>query len=270
MALRDLDFRRRGDRELPLVVRPLPLALPVPPSPARPQPLPRPPRPAPAPPRPAPAPPAAAPAPAPPAPAPPAEDEGQDVANLIKQEFTDILAGKKGSFTDERVALLKSGLRESTAGQAAASRAQALRDQALLGTLRSGVTARRLQDIDTSARAQFASGVRDILLQQAQSEFQDRMAALQAAQNWLNSRQQYVLGKRQIEATLEAARIHAGATLGAAQLALRGSLAHAGAARAGVRENARQFDEQMAFRREQANVQLNLDLLRAVSGVLGG
>lgn len=156
-------------------------------------------------------------------------DEGLDVDNLIKQQFQDILSGKLSRFSDKTLASMKQGLFEATRGQARASQQEALRLAAVTGTFRSPVTQRVLRDIDASARAQYTQGVRDILLEKARAEFEDRMAALQLAQQWLNSRRQYILGKEQIQATLKAASIQAGATVRAAELRAAATRAAAGA-----------------------------------------
>lgn len=201
------------------------------------------------------------------------QDEGQDVEGLIKEGFQDILSGKKGSFSDETFANLKQALFESTRGQAKASQNEALRTAALTGTFRSPATQRVMRDIDTSARSQFTQGVRELMIEKAKAEWSDRMQGLQMAQQWLQQRQSYVLGKAQIAATLESARIQASATVRAASISAGATRdaarAGAGAARAGIAENARQFDAEMAFRKEQANLDRQFQTMNFLGGSLG-
>ena len=201
------------------------------------------------------------------------QDEGQDVEALIKEGFQDILSGKKGSFSDETFANLKQALFESTRGQAKASQNEALRTAALTGTFRSPATQRVMRDIDTSARSQFTQGVRELMIEKAKAEWSDRMQGLQMAQQWLQQRQSYVLGKAQIAATLESARIQASATVRAASIAAGATRdaarAGAGAARAGLAENARQFDAEMAFRKEQANIDNQFKAMQFTGNSLG-
>lgn len=175
------------------------------------------------------------------------EDEGNDIEDLIKQNFSDILSGKLKRYSPELMAQMKQGIFKSTIGAKRGRELEAMRQSAVAGSFRSATLQRRLQDIGTSARAQYASGIQKLMFEAAKAEWEDRQVALGQAQNWLNAKRQYILGKKQIAATLEAARISAGATVAAARLGKEATL---GAARIGA-----------AAAREQMN--LNFEMWEA-------
>lgn len=201
------------------------------------------------------------------------ESQAQSVEDLIKSNFTDILEGKKGSFTDERLGLMKAGLFEETRAQQRASNQEAIAQAALTGTSRSGVLQRRFQDIDTSTRAEYTRGVREMLLEKAKAEWEDKMQGLQLAGDWLQQKRSYMIGKQQIAATLESARIQASATIGAAALhsaATRDAArASAGASRGATAEGARQFDLTRTDRLEQQNWENRMAEMEATGRALG-
>lgn len=201
------------------------------------------------------------------------EDEGQDVENLIQQNFTDILTGKLKRYSPELMAQMKQGIFKSTIGAKRGRELEAMRQAAVTGSFRSASMQRRLQEIDTSSRQQYAEGIQTMMMDAAKAEWEDRQKALDQAQNWLNAKRQYILGKKQIAATLEAARIQAGATVAAARLGAdatkAAARAGAGAQRAAIAENARQFDQEMAFKREQANINQQRQQALDTAGLLG-
>tara|TARA_R100000306_G_C4372393_1_gene140544 strand:- start:802 stop:1473 length:672 start_codon:yes stop_codon:yes gene_type:complete len=159
----------------------------------------------------------------------------QDVDALVKKSFSDVLSGKSKRFDDKTLAQMKQGLFESTRGQSKQAKRSLRSELARSGTFRSGAMGRGVTDINRAAMASFTSGVKDIMLEKAKVEWQDRQKALDQAQTWLGQKQQYDMGLKQIAATIESARIRAGATLGAAKLgadaSIKSSRAMAGASR---------------------------------------
>lgn len=173
------------------------------------------------------------------------------IDSQIKGGYQDILSGKRSSFSDERFKLMKKGLFDETRAQARASQQTAIAQGALSGTARSPVLQRRFQDIDNSMRRDYTKGVTEMMIAQEKAQFDDYKVGLQGMGTWLAQKRQYMIGKQQIAATIESARIQASATLGAASMAASasryGADRMAGAAGAARREGARQFDETMKF-----------------------
>ena len=148
----------------------------------------------------------------------------QDVDALVKKNFSDVLSGKSKRFDDKTLAQMKQGLFETTRGQAKQSKRNLRSALARSGTFRSGAMGRGTVDIDRAASASFTAGVRAIMLEKAKVEWEDKNKALDQAQQWLGQKQQYDIGLKQISATIESARIRAGATLGAAKLGADASI----------------------------------------------
>jgi hypothetical protein len=144
-------------------------------------------------------------------------------------------------------------------GQAKQAKRSLRSEMARTGMLRSGALLKGGMDIDRAASANYSRGVRDIMLEKAKAEFDDKNVAIQQAQQWLNQKQQYDLGLKQMETTLEAASIQAGATLGAAKLSADASRAAAGASAGAARFAAqKQFQlgqERIAFQNKQLALQ---------------
>jgi hypothetical protein len=159
---------------------------------------------------------------------------------------------------------MKQGLFETTRGQAAQSKTNLRAELAKSGTLRSGALARGTIDIDNAANASFTQGVRDIMLEKAKAEFDDKNAAIQQAQGWLKGKQDYDLGIKQMETTLQAASIQAGATVAAAKLG-----ADAQRAAAGASAGAARYAADQSFQLGMANTQLQYDQMTFQAAALG-
>lgn len=182
-------------------------------------------------------------------------NDTQGIDAQVKQHFSDVLSGAAKRFDDKTVAQMKQGLFETTKGQAAQSTRQLRQQLAKSGTLRSGAFGRGVADIEKSAASDFTKGVREIMMEKAKAEWEDKSKAIDQAQSWLKQKYDYDIGLKQIDATLESARIQAGATLGAAALSAGATRdaarASAGAARASAQMN---FDLGMANLAEQKRV----------------
>lgn len=147
----------------------------------------------------------------------------------VRSHVKGVMEGSIKRYDDATVAKMKQGLHETTRGQAKQAKRSLRSEMARSGMLRSGALLKGGMDIDRAASANYSRGVRDIMLEKAKAEFDDKNVAIQQAQQWLSQKQQYDLGLKQMETTLEAAGIQAGATLGAAKLSADATRAAAGA-----------------------------------------
>lgn len=187
----------------------------------------------------------------------------ENVDSRLEQSYNDILSGKKTSFSDDRMDLMKQALFEETRAQARTSEQKAIAQAALTGGARSGGLQRRFDEIDRSMRSDYTRGVRDLLIEKEKAQFEDYKFALQGMGQWLTQKRQYMIGKQQVAATIESARIGAAAQVAAAGIAADATKAaarmSAGASRAASKESARQFDANLEFQREQFNHQKAVD-----------
>lgn len=148
----------------------------------------------------------------------------------VREHIQGTLDGSIKRYDDKTISQMKQGLFETTRGQAAQSKRSLRAELARSGTLRSGALARGTIDIDNAANASFTQGVRDIMLEKAKAEFDDKNVAIQQAQSWLKQKQDYDLGIKQMQTTIQAASIQAGATVAAAKLGADATRAAAGSA----------------------------------------
>lgn len=185
-------------------------------------------------------------------------DEGENVESLIEKNFTDVLTGKLKRYSPEMMAQMKQGIFRSTIGADRGRELEAMRQGAVTGSFRSSTMQRRLQDIGTSSRQMYSQGIQKMMMEAAKAEWDDRNVALNQAQQWLDSKRKYKIGKMQIAATIESAHIQASATMGAAAIGADATKyaarASAGASRAASRESGRQFDESLADKQAQDNI----------------
>jgi len=165
-------------------------------------------------------------------------DPHADLDALIKKNVMDRISGRSSAFPPELMEMMKQKLFEETQGQTRRARESIYADAARRGIFRSGVTSGGVAAVETAGIKAYSAGVRDILLQKALADYQDRKEAIRDAMQWINNVRQYELGKEQnaiareqIKATLEAASIAASAQMYAADQALRGALAAASASR---------------------------------------
>ena len=184
----------------------------------------------------------------------------------IQKHIKGTLDGSVKRFDDKTIAMMKQGLFETTKGQAKQSRRNLRSELARSGTLRSGALGRGIVDIDNAASASFTAGVRDIMLEKAKAEFDDKNTAIAQGQQWLKGKQDYDLGIKQMQTTLKAASIQAGATVAAAKLG-----ANAMRAAAGAGAGAAKYAADQQFQLGMANLQLRADgmALQAASMGLG-
>jgi hypothetical protein len=194
----------------------------------------------------------------------PLPQDVQDLDAQVKSNFSDILSGAKSRLDDKTVGMMKQGLFETTRGGAKNAK-RSLKDTLTQGgILRGGLLARGGIDIDNAANAQFTKGVREIMLEKAKVEWEDKSKALDQAQAWLTSKRQYDIGLKQVAATIKAAQIQASATVAAAGISASATKA---AARAGA--GAARYAADQRFQLGMGNLQHANDSLALQAAALG-
>lgn len=167
---------------------------------------------------------------------------GSQIDKTIQEGFTGILSGKKKRFSDEVKQRHKTKLFSSIMSRKDAESRGLDQDLIGRGVARGGVMARGRTELRSQALQTYGEGVNELELQSAMAEFDDRMKALGLAQQWLNSRRQYEIGKEQIAAQREATA--AQMSLGYARIKSSERIARmsAGAARAGLQLSRERFE----------------------------
>lgn len=165
-------------------------------------------------------------------------DEGADLSGMdaqIAESLRRGLSGEDAPFTDEMVRTLNQRALKTAKGQARAN-TEGLRDDLIArGLLRSGIYARGAEGIRSSAMSDYSSQAQDIRMQQITKNYEARMAGLDRAQNWVNAKRQYLLGKESNRIQYEV------------------GMAQVGAAYARIAAEKEALNMQMEFEREQAN-----------------
>lgn len=173
---------------------------------------------------------------------PVAHPDPQSAFNLqIKEQLQSRLSGQASAFSPEVMAMMKQKLSSAVEGKKEASKTALRSDLVARGILRGGVGAESFQGLEISALKEYSGGIRDIMIEKAMSDWQDRKEAARDALAWLDSLRQYELGKEsnaiareQVKATIAAASIAASASMYAADQGLAGARAAAGATRYGA------------------------------------
>ena len=171
----------------------------------------------------------------------------QGIDSMVKEHFQGVLSGASKRFDDKTVSMMKQGLFETSKDQSSQSKRNLRSELAKSGTLRSGAYGRGVADIERSAASDYTKGVREIMLEKAKTEWEDKSKAIDQAQSWLKQKYDYDIGLKQIDATIKSAEIQAGATITAAGISAGATRdaarAGAGASRAAAQMN---FDLGMA------------------------
>lgn len=175
------------------------------------------------------------------------ELQGSDIENIVNRSWMDILQGKSGRYSPERVAAEKQELWSTEKGRERQLLERMNRDAIARGVARGGLAHRDTRTIALETASRISAGERQIKMAQIQAEFEDKMAALNMAQKSLDSRRQYELGKEQIAAQREATRAHT--ALGYAQIAAQKEIARR---QAGIAASRLGFDrEQFEWSKEK-------------------
>ncbi len=188
------------------------------------------------------------------------QTKGLDVDSVVKKWFTGILDGTIGSFTDEKEALLTAELVEAGNRKKTQLQARERTRGISRGLFRSGLQLQAEREIDIGIEQEKSAGIRQVKMARIQAEFTDKMGALGMAQQWLDSRRRYELGKEQIQASREATR--AQISLGYAQIAAGKENARLSAGRAGaalgLQREQFEFSKQMALENQSDRRMMNL------------
>lgn len=115
---------------------------------------------------------------------------GSAIADRIKA-----IMGGETRFSPEVMASMRGGLHNATQGKLQRTREAIGTDAVSRGMYRSGATSAALADAEMGAASDYTTGVRDIMVQKAMYDFQDKMAGLQAAEQDLERQQQFYLTK---------------------------------------------------------------------------
>lgn len=159
---------------------------------------------------------------------------GGKMDTQIRENVEGILSGKIKRFTPELKERKKQTLFTSIMARKEAERRGLESDISARGVSRGGVMARGQTELRQTALQAYGEGINQMEIEEIMAEFDDRNAALDRAQKWLDSRRSYELQKEQIQAQREATA--AQISLGYAQIAAgeRNAKRAASAARAGL------------------------------------
>lgn len=184
------------------------------------------------------------------------------IEGQIRNQITGLLSGDIGSFTDEKVAILKQKVLQTARSEERRLLKSAQKDLIRRGVYRSGIAHRSHREITMSTQRTVSQAYNEIALKKVEAEYQDKMTALQMGQKWLDGLRQYELGKEQIAATREATA--ARTALGYAQIAAgeRASKRSAGVARASLGFQKEQF----AWQKERQQASDIMGYLGALKG----
>lgn len=168
-----------------------------------------------------------------------------EIEDKIRNQITGLLSGDIGSFTDEKVQLLKQQIQQTARAEEKRQISASNKDLIRRGIFRSGIAASANRKIGMATQRTITKAYNEVRMKQIEAEYTDKMNALQMGQKWLDSLRQYELGKEQIAATREATA--ARTSLGYAQIAAgeRNAKRAAGAARASLGLAQSKFDWQM-------------------------
>ncbi len=118
---------------------------------------------------------------------------GDDIEQAIWGHINDLLNGKSTAYNDQVVGNMKQDAFRTSTARAATDKNALSEDLISRGIFRSGIASSGMSSIDRSASAQYSKAVGDINQQKALSDFQTRMQALTMAQQWLDSKRNYLV-----------------------------------------------------------------------------
>src|SRR5262245_468745 len=118
---------------------------------------------------------------------------GEPQSQFIWSNLQDIISGKTSRYNPSVVAALEG--KAKTTQQAAIEQGTrgVRREAARAGVARSPFLNRAFQDVTASANTNFSQAIQQIGVDKATADFEDRVTALNSAQNWLNSMRDYVV-----------------------------------------------------------------------------
>jgi hypothetical protein len=117
---------------------------------------------------------------------------GGPQSQFIWNSLQNIIQGGGGRYNPQVVAALEGKAKAAQQAAIEAGTRGVRREAARTGVARSPFLSRPIGDVRRAADVEFGQQVQQIQVDKATTDFQDRMAALNAAQNWLNSLRDYV------------------------------------------------------------------------------
>lgn len=120
------------------------------------------------------------------------EFEGRMLALLER-----MLGGDLSRYSQPVVDSMKADLFRATEGRRAAGSARLKEDAAGRGRFRQPFAGREVGELERHMGAEYGAGVRQILQKKAEADYEDRVAALDRAQKWLDSQRQYIIATEQ-------------------------------------------------------------------------
>lgn len=129
----------------------------------------------------------------------------------IKSFIDDLMSGKISQYSPDTLDYIRTDLVRNRERAKETARETIYSDAARRGMFRSGQTSARVDSAIREADATYSKDWTQVLIDKARSDVQMKLAGLERAQDWLNSRRQFILGKESNETQRK---------LGEAQIAL--------------------------------------------------
>lgn len=129
----------------------------------------------------------------------------------IKSFIDDLMSGKISQYSPDTLDYIRTDLIRNRERAKETARETIYSDAARRGMFRSGHTSARVDSAIREADATYSKDWTQVLIDKARSDVQMKLAGLERAQDWLNSRRQFILGKESNETQRK---------LGEAQIAL--------------------------------------------------
>lgn len=113
----------------------------------------------------------------------------------IKGFIDDLLAGKISQYDPNTMDYIRTDLIRNRERAKETAKDTVYADAARRGMFRSGQTSSRIDSAMREADSTYSRDWTQVLMDKARSDVQMKMAGLERAQDWLNSRRQFILGK---------------------------------------------------------------------------
>jgi hypothetical protein len=124
---------------------------------------------------------------------PNAPQPGDDVEKQIWDYINGVLGGKNTAYNDQVVGNMKQDAFRTSTARAGVDKNALSEDLISRGIFRSGIASSGMSSIDRGASAQYSKAVGDINEKKALSDYQNKMQGLTMAQQWLDSKRNYLI-----------------------------------------------------------------------------
>lgn len=170
-----------------------------------------------------------------------------ETEQMVEEGIQAALSGESSSMPTELVEEKKQKLATSARERGAGAAEAINRDALSRGLLRSGIATRNVREARLATEAEITRGEREIEIEKMIADHNDKMAALDRAENWLNNLRTYELGKERNQIARE--QIAAQLSLGYASIQAQREAAAASRAMAGA--SLQLGRDELAFRERQ-------------------